>query len=136
MQSDILRFTDTSLIYDEIEKHELRRYERVAGTILNTGEIHIVIEQQDPFSHPSRSYLVLEGRLMRTNGDAHANADAVAIANNGLMYLLSQISYSLTCREFDRVYHPGQAKTMLGLLKYPDSFAKAQSLNQLCSYSR
>ena len=27
--------------------------------------------------------------------------------------------------------YPGQATTMLGLLKYPDDFSKAQGLNQL-----
>ena len=27
--------------------------------------------------------------------------------------------------------HPGQATTMLGLLKYPEDFSKSQGLNQL-----
>ena len=31
----------------------------------------------------------------------------------------------------ETIYHPGQATTMLGLLKYPNDFALAQGLNQL-----
>ena len=31
----------------------------------------------------------------------------------------------------ESINSPGQATTMLGLLKYPDDFSKAQELNQL-----
>ena len=31
----------------------------------------------------------------------------------------------------ESVNYPGQATTMLGLLKYPDDFSNAQGLNQL-----
>ena len=34
-------------------------------------------------------------------------------------------------QEIETVSHPGQATTMLGMLKYPDEFLKAQGLNQL-----
>ena len=47
------------------------------------------------------------------------------------MYLFSNISYHLANQEIESVHHPGQATTMLGLLKYPDDFSKAQGLNQL-----
>ena len=59
------------------------------------------------------------------------NADVVAITNNGLMHLFSQIGYSLSNQDMETIYHPGQATTMLGLLKYPNDFALAQGLNQL-----
>jgi hypothetical protein len=47
------------------------------------------------------------------------------------MHLFSQITYALSNQEVESVFHPGQATTMLGMLKYPDAFAKAQGLNQL-----
>ena len=47
------------------------------------------------------------------------------------MYLFSNISYRLSKQEIESVHHPGQATTMLGLLKYSDDFSKAQGLNQL-----
>ena len=47
------------------------------------------------------------------------------------MYLFSNISYRLSSQEIESVHHPGQAATMLGLLKYSDNFSSAQCLNQL-----
>src|SRR5688572_18808591 len=132
MQSDILRFTESPLTNDSIERYEWHEYEPATRSNLNSaGEIRINIEQQDLFSHPSESYLLIEGRLTKTNGNAYANADAVAITNNGLMHLFSQISYSLSNQDIETVFHPGQATTMLGLLKYPNDYAVAQGLKQL-----
>ncbi|XP_065642447.1 uncharacterized protein LOC136074075 [Hydra vulgaris] len=47
------------------------------------------------------------------------------------MHLFSQISYQLSNQEIESVYYPGQATTMLGMLKYPNDFQLAQGLNQL-----
>jgi len=133
MQSDILNFTEVSSVDEGIEQYEWHEYEPAARANLNSaGEIRINIETQDLFCHPSESYLLIEGRLVKAaDGAAYVNANAVAIANNGLMHLFSQIGYTLSSQEIETVYHPGQATTMLGLLKYPDDFAKAQGLNQL-----
>ena len=86
---------------------------------------------QDLFTHPAERYIVFEGRLTKTDGTDYANADAVALTNNGLMYLFSNISYRLPNQEIESVHHPEQATTMLGLLKYSDDFSRAQGLNQL-----
>ena len=136
MQSDILNITEASSVDEGIEKYEWHEYEPVSGANLNSaGEIRINIESQDLFCHPAESYLLIEGRLVK--GDwmntayADGNADAVAITNNGLMHLFSQIGYSLSNQDMETIYHPGQATTMLGLLKYPNDFALAQGLNQL-----
>src|SRR5678815_5696916 len=134
MQSDILNITEASSVDEGIEKYEWHEYEPVARTNLNSaGEIRINIETQDLFCHPAESYLLIEGRLVKGDGmnTAYADADAVAIVNNGLMDLFSQIGYSLSNQEMETIYHPGQATTMLGLLKYPNDFALAQGLNQL-----
>ena len=48
------------------------------------------------------------------------------------MHLFSRIEYHLSNQLIESINYPGQANTMLGLLKYPDDFSKAQSLNQLC----
>src|SRR6218665_2156961 len=126
MQSDILKITNGMsviyylslfilLVYETIERYEFHEYEPTARTNLNTaGEIRINIELQDLFSHPSESYLQFEGRLTKTDNTAYVNADAVALTNNGLMHLFSQISYSLSNQEIETLFHPGQATTMLG----------------------
>src|ERR1700733_2780053 len=132
MQSDILRFNDNPVIDESIQSYECHEYEPVSRTNLNSaGEIRINIELQDLFSHPAESYLLFEGRLLKADNTAYANADVVSITNNGLMYLFSQISYSLSNQLIEALFHPGQASTMLGLLTYPNDFQLAQGLNQL-----
>lgn len=129
--SDILNFTELPIIDEGIERYELHEYEPAGRTNFNTpGEIRINIEQQDLFTQPSEAYLMFEGRLIKADG-AYVNENAVTLTNNGLMYLFSQISYYLSNQEIETIFHPGQATTMLGMLKYPDDFAKAQGLNQL-----
>lgn len=132
MSNEILNFTEPPTVDESIEKYEFHEYEPVARTNLNSaGEIRINIELQDLFTHPSESYIQFEGRLTKADGTAYANADAVALTNNGLMHLFSQITYSLSNQEVESLFHPGQATTMLGMLKYPNDFAKSQGLNQL-----
>ena len=132
MQADILNITEPTTVDEAIEKYEFHEYEPVSRTNLNSaGEIRITIETQDLYCHPAESYLMIEGRLTKANGTAYADADAVAIANNGLMHLFSQIGYALSNQDIETVFHPGQATTMLGLLKYPGDFTRSQGLNQL-----
>ena len=47
------------------------------------------------------------------------------------MNLFSRIEYHLSHQWIESLNYPGQANIMLGLLKYPDGFSKAQGLNQL-----
>ncbi|XP_065651027.1 uncharacterized protein LOC136079232 [Hydra vulgaris] len=130
--SDILNFTEIPTVDDGIERFEFYEYEPIARTSLNsTGEIRINIEQQDLFTLPSEAYLLFEGRLLKLDGTAYANADAVSLTNNGIMHLFSEISYQLSNQNIESVYFPGQATTMLGMLKYPNDFQLAQGLNQL-----
>ena len=48
-----------------------------------------------------------------------------------MMYLFKRIWYDISGQEIETLVHPGQATTMLGLLKYPDDFSKSKGLNQL-----
>ena len=47
------------------------------------------------------------------------------------MHLFKRIRYDLSGQEIESLVHPGQATTMLGLLKYPDDFSKSKGLNLL-----
>ena len=129
---DILRINETAMKDESIESYETHEYEPIAGSNLNNpGEIRINIETQDLFTHPSESYLVVEGRLTKNDDTLYANADNVALTNNAIMHLFSNIKYQLSGQEMESLYYPGQASTILGLLKYPDDFSKSVGLNQL-----
>jgi len=104
----ILKFTEKPIIDESIQEYEYHEYEPQARTNLNSAsEIVINIELRDLFSQPSESYLVFEGRLTKNDDTAYANADAVALTNNGIMYLFNNISYRLSNQEIESIHHPG-----------------------------
>ena len=73
---DILRITDPIPSDDSIDKYEYIEYGPVTGTNLDDfGGDRITIETHDLFTHPSESFLLIEGRLTKADGTAYANAD-------------------------------------------------------------
>ena len=130
----ILRITDPILSDDSIDKYEEFEYGPVAGTNLNSfgSDIRLTIETQDVFTHPSESFLIIEGQLVRNvDNNDYAAADLITLTNNGIMHLFKRIQYDLSGQVIESLQYPGQATTMLGLLKYPDDFSKSKGLNQL-----
>ena len=78
---DMLKINE-SLTTDE----SIEEYEPITGSNLNNpGEIRITIQTQDIFYHPSESYLLFEGQLVKADGTAYANTDVVTITNNGIV---------------------------------------------------
>ena len=132
--SGILRITDPILSDDSIDRYEDYEYGTVVGTNLNSfgSDIRLTIETQDVFTHPSKSFLIIEGQLVRNVDGAGYAADAlITLTNNGIMYLFKRIQYDLSGQVIESLQDPGQATTMLGLLKYPNDFSKSKGLNQL-----
>jgi hypothetical protein len=132
MLSNIFDVTDPIVIDNSIQRYEYHGYEPEPGTNVNmTGEIRMPITSKDKSVHPAWSYLLVEGRLKRTDGTAYAADDKVSFVNNGIMFLFDSIKRQLLEKTIAEVSHPHQATTVLGLLKYPRGFAKARGLNQL-----
>ena len=136
--NSILRITDPILKDDSIDKYEEIAYEPIVGTNLNASgqDIRLIIETQDIFTYPSESYLIVEGYLEKNLNPPNATVydpatDLITLTNNGIMHLFKRIRYDLSGQEIENLLHPGQATTMLGLLKYPDDFSKSRGLNQL-----
>jgi len=88
---DILNSTEKPEIDQSIEEYEYHSYEPITGTDLNRpGEIRINIETQDLFTHPSKSYLVFDGKLVKNADDAvYDDADVITLTNNAMMHLFS-----------------------------------------------
>ena len=79
--NSILRITDPILSDDSIDRYEDIEYEPVAGTNLNNsgGDIRLYIETQDIFTHPSKSYLIIEGRLLKANNNSYGNLTMISL---------------------------------------------------------
>ena len=139
--ADILQITEDIPVDDSIYDYEYKEYNPIAGTDPNRGSIVITIEAQDIYTHPAESFLIIDGQLRKKDPDAgpnppagnvaYADADVITLINNGMMYLFSDVRYHLASHEIEVLQNPGQATTMLGMLKYPDDFTKSQGLNQL-----
>ena len=129
--ADILQITEDIPVDDSIYEYEYKEYNPITGTDFNRGSIVITIEAQDIYTHPAESFLNIEGQLIKNDDSLYVENDKVALINNGLMYLFSDVRYHLASHEIEVLQNPGQATTMLGLLKYPDDFSKSQGLNQV-----
>ena len=64
---NILRITDPIISDDSIDKYEHVKYNPFVGVNLNSGDIRINIETQDIFTHPSESFLLIEGQLIKVD---------------------------------------------------------------------
>ena len=130
--ADILQITEDIPVDDSIYDYEYKEYNPITGTDLNRGSIVIVIEAQDIYTHPSESFLIVEGKLVKNaDGSNYGNDNAICLINNAIMYLFSDVRYHLASHEIEVLQNPGHATTILGMLKYPDDFTKSQGLNQL-----
>ena len=128
--NNILGITDPIPNDTSIDRYEDIEYEPVAGTNLNNygRDIRLYIETQDIFTHPS---VIIEGRLTKDDNNSYRNADLISLTNKAMMHLVKSIRYDLLGQEIENIMYPGQATTMLGLLKYPDDFSKSKGFNQL-----
>ena len=103
--SSILRITDPISSDDSIDKYKHFEYEPVTGTNLNNsgGDIRIIIQNHDIFTHPSKRFLLdIGGRLTKANGMAYADADLVSVTNNVMMHLFKSIWYELSGQEIKK----------------------------------
>ena len=62
----------------------------ITGTQIDSvGEITITIEIQGQSLHLHYSYFLIEGNVLKADVTRYADADFVALTNNGLLYLFS-----------------------------------------------
>ena len=77
MTADALRITESIITDESISEYEHLEYNPIAGSNLNNSgsDITITIELQDVFSHPSESYLIIEGELIKDNDNRYDNPE-------------------------------------------------------------
>ena len=74
---------------DSIKSYETYAYHPITGTKLDDpGQITIRIENQDAFFFPRRSWLQIDGQLVKeADGGAYIAGNLISLTNNGSMYL-------------------------------------------------
>src|SRR5678815_1260343 len=94
---------------NSIESYEFREYESQNPAAINNGQaIQIDIQNQDIFTQPSKSYLLVEGRLASTTNVPYAAGNLVTLINNAIPYMFSQIRYLVNNTEIENIASPGQ----------------------------
>jgi len=98
-------------------------------------QISMIINNQDIYSLPSKSYISIRGQLRRlANNNAYVAGDEITLINNAMMYLFSSIKYELGNTTIETINCPGQTTSMIGYLSYPDDFSKSTGLT--CCWSK
>jgi hypothetical protein len=127
--SDMLDIGEPVPVDESIESFQYREYEAQNPAALNNGQaVQIDIQNQDVFTNPSKSFLLVEGTLTST-GAAYAAATVATLINNAVPYMFSQIRYLVNNTEIENIMSPGQATTMKGMLIYGDDFSRTEGLN-------
>jgi len=123
---------DEPHLYDE-SISAINYYEYTPQTQANNNtpghSISIVINNQDIYLLPSKSYLKFKGQIRRAdNNNAYAADAEITLINNALMYLFTGIKYELGSTTLESINNPGQTTSMIGYLSYPDDFSTSASL--------
>ena len=67
-------------------------YQLITSTQLHSaGKITITIENQDQFLHLHKSYVLIEGDVLKADNTRYADADLNTLTNNGLMHRFSSL---------------------------------------------
>ena len=114
-----------------IKSYGYNEYQPITGTQLNSaGQITITIENHDQFLHLQKSYLLIEDEVLKADSARYADADLIALTNNGLLYLFSSLKSTLAGQEVEHVNYPGDATSLLGLASYSSEYQKGCGLAQ------
>jgi len=120
---DYLKISDSIPIDESVSEYNYHNYEPVVGSNLNSNQqIRMIIENQDLFYLPSKSFLTIKGKLVKSDGTKLLDTDVVTLVNNGVMFLFDRIEYQIGDKVIENINHPGQCSLMKGLLSYPKDF--------------
>ena len=121
----ILELHETNATDENIKSYEYDEYQPITGTQFNSaGQIAITTENQDHFMDLHNSYLLIEGDVLKADNIRYADADLVALTNNGLLYLFSSWKLTLAGQTVEHVNYPGQATSPLSFVSYSSTYYK------------
>lgn len=80
----------------------------------NSDEIRIPIHQQDVYTLPSESFILIEGKLKKQDGTTDDTTSN--LVNNAIAFLFEEIRYEICGTEVDRVKNVGLTTTMKNIL--------------------
>ena len=137
VHDEMLDVTEPHLYDESISSMHFYEYTPQTQANNNTAghQISIIINNQDIYSLPSKSYISIRGQIRRAgNNAAYDVGDEISLINNAMMYLFTGIKYELGNTTLESINSPGQISSMLGYLTYPDDFSTSAGLK--CCWSK
>ncbi len=120
VNSNILNISEGVKVGNTITKYLHHVYHPLASTRFTyNDEIRFHIHQQDIFTLPSESFLLVEGKLERS---VEEGKDPPLFLQNGISFLFDEVRYEINSKEVDKTRNLGIATLMKGLV----SFTKAE----------
>lgn len=113
--SNILNVTENIQIDEAIIDYEWHSHNPyTSNSFKNSDEIRIPIHQQDVYTLPSRSYLLIEGKVKKSaNG---ADDITTELVTNAAAFLFDEIRYELCGVEIDRIKNVGITSLIKNIL--------------------
>lgn len=133
---DSLNILEPVIYDDSIESLQYIAYHPQNQANINTrsSPIQIDINASDSYINLSKSFLVIKGELVRNdNNNPYVANDEIALVNNAMMYLFSEITLTLGGVVVERISSPGQITSMLGYLSLPDDYSTSSGLKSCWS---
>ena len=117
-------------IDESVESLRFVEYEPSNTSAYNEStDITIDISAQDNFVLPSKSYLLVEGRLKPSADGVYDTKANVSLVNNAVAFLFSRIAYLLNGSEVESISDPGQATLMRGILIYDENYNSSSGMS-------
>jgi hypothetical protein len=126
-----------SIRYDNsIESYQYIGYTQQNQANVNSRSIPVQIDitASDSYINVSKSFLVIKGELIRNdNNMPYGPNDEITLVNNAMMYLFTEITFTLGGVLVERISSPGQITSMLGYLSLPDDYSTSSGLKSCWS---
>src|ERR1700689_320233 len=109
IHDDMLNINEPHLYDESISSMNWYEYtpQTQANNNTDSHTISIIINNQDIYMLPSKSYISVKGQIRRAgNNNAYVGADEITLINNGIMYLFKGIKYELGSTEIEKVSWP------------------------------
>ena len=116
VHDEMLDINEPHLFDESISSMHLYEYTPQTQANNNTpGQpISIVINNQDFYTLPSKSYICIKGQIRRSNNNTAFAADnEITLINNAMMYLFSNTKYELGATTIETISWPGQVTSMI-----------------------
>lgn len=120
--TSILRVKDRVYADNSISSNTIRNYVPYANTSFGkSDEIRIPIHNQNSYTLPSKSTLLISGKLINKANLTGSKPDGLKFISNGVLFLFDEIRYELSGHTIDKVRNPGVTTNMKNLISVTES---------------